>query len=152
MGGGVSRTGPLRRFQAVKVQIFGGFPVENPTKKANCLKALLRGIALSEYGSEGLRARLGGLSEYGSVAFLVERPTTGNTGRTVLGHCPNPSKKRYMRILLLWGLNYDFEYTYTYVNNSEHHQFLNSMHLPRAFRGNLSCNDRYEYTYVDLLG
>ena len=41
------------RFQAVKVPIFGGFPVENPTKKANRLKALLRGISLSEYGSEG---------------------------------------------------------------------------------------------------
>ena len=40
------------RFQAVKVPIFGGFPVENPTKKANRLKALLRGISLSEYGSE----------------------------------------------------------------------------------------------------
>ena len=59
----------------VKVRIFGGFPVENPTKKANCLKALLRGMSLSEYGSEGFRVRLRGLSEYGSVAYLVERPT-----------------------------------------------------------------------------
>ena len=59
----------------VKVPIFSGFPVENPTKKANCLKAILRGIALSEYGSEGSRVRLRGLSEYGSVAYLVERPT-----------------------------------------------------------------------------
>ena len=63
------------RFQAVKVPIFGGFPVENPTKKANRLKALLRGISLSEYGSEGFRVRLRRLSEYGSVAYLVERPT-----------------------------------------------------------------------------
>ena len=29
------------RFQAVKIPVFGGFPVENPTKKTNCLKALL---------------------------------------------------------------------------------------------------------------
>ena len=75
----------------MKVQIFSGFPVENPTKKANHLKALLRGISLSEYGSEGFRVRLRGLSKYGSVAYLVEGPTvtnTGNTGRTVLGHCP----------------------------------------------------------------
>ena len=42
------------RFRAVKVRIFGGFPVENPTKKANRLKALLRGLTLSEYGSEGV--------------------------------------------------------------------------------------------------
>ena len=41
------------RFQAVKVSIFGGFPVENPTNKATGLKALLTGISLSEYGSEG---------------------------------------------------------------------------------------------------
>ena len=58
----------------MKVPIFGGFLVENPTKKANRLKALLRGISLSEYGSEGFRVRLRGLSEYGSVAYLVERP------------------------------------------------------------------------------
>ena len=58
-----------------KVPIFGGFPVENPTQKANRLKALLRGISLSEYGSEVFRVRLRRLSEYGSVAYLVERPT-----------------------------------------------------------------------------
>ena len=63
------------RFHAVKVPIFGGFPVENPTKKANRLKALLRGISLSEYGSERFQVRLRRLSEYGSVACLVERPT-----------------------------------------------------------------------------
>ena len=63
------------RFQAVKVPIFGGYPVENPTKKANRLKALLRGISLSEYGLERFRVRLRRLSEYGSVAYLVERPT-----------------------------------------------------------------------------
>ena len=63
------------RFQAVKVPIFGGFPVENPTKKANRLKGLLRAIPLSEYGSEGFRVLLRGLSEYGSVACLLERPT-----------------------------------------------------------------------------
>ena len=63
------------RFQAVKVPSFGGFPVESPTKKANRLKALLRGFSLSEYGAEGSRVRLRGLFEYGSVAYLVERPT-----------------------------------------------------------------------------
>ena len=63
------------RFQAVKVPNFGGFPVENPTKKANRLKALLKGISLSEYGLERFRVRLRRLSEYGSVAYLVERPT-----------------------------------------------------------------------------
>ena len=31
--------------------------------------------SLSEYGSEGFRVRLRRLSEYGSVAYLVERPT-----------------------------------------------------------------------------
>ena len=62
------------RFQAVKVPIFGGLPVESPTKKANRLKALLRGISLSEYGSDGFRVRLRRLSEYGSVSYLVERP------------------------------------------------------------------------------
>ena len=30
------------RFQAVKVLIFGGFPVENPTKKATASKLFLR--------------------------------------------------------------------------------------------------------------
>ena len=35
----------------------------------------LRGISLSEYGSEGFRVQLRRLSEYGSVACLVERPT-----------------------------------------------------------------------------
>ena len=59
----------------MKVPIFGGFPVENPTKKAKRSKALLRGISLSEYGSERFRVRLRRLSEDGSVAYLVERPT-----------------------------------------------------------------------------
>ena len=53
----------LVRFQAVQVPIFGGLPVENPTKKANRLKALLRGISLSEYGSEGF--------EYGEEVVRV---------------------------------------------------------------------------------
>ena len=63
------------RFQAVKVSIFGGFQVESPTNKATGLKALLTGISLSEYGSEGFRVRLTRLSEYGSGACLVEKPT-----------------------------------------------------------------------------
>ena len=62
------------RLQAVKVQIFGGFPVENPTNKATASKLFLRGISSSEYGSDGFRVRLRRLSEYGSVAYLVERP------------------------------------------------------------------------------
>ena len=62
------------RFQVVKVPIFGGFPVESPTNTANRLRALLRGISLSEYSSERFRVRLRRLSEYGSVACLVERP------------------------------------------------------------------------------
>ena len=71
----VSRVRFRVRFQAVKVPIFGGFPVENPTNKATASKALLRGISLSEYGSEGFRVRLRRSSEYGSVAYLVEKPT-----------------------------------------------------------------------------
>ena len=71
--GGV-RVGSRVRFQAAKVSIFGGFQVENPTNKATGLKALLTGISLSEYGSEG-GVWLTRLSEYGSVACLVERPT-----------------------------------------------------------------------------
>ena len=53
----------------MKVSIFGGFPVENPTKKATGFKGVLTAISLSEYGSEGFRVRLRRLSEYGSVAY-----------------------------------------------------------------------------------
>ena len=59
----------------MKVPIFGGFPVENPTNKATTSKPNLRGISLSEYGSDLFRVRLRRLSEYGSDAYLVERPT-----------------------------------------------------------------------------
>ena len=92
------------RFQAVKVSIFGGFPVENPTKIANGLKALLRATSLSEYGSEGFRVRLRRLSEYGSVAYLVERPTR-ETGRTVLGHRRVFGSPKILRSTprLFWG-------------------------------------------------
>ena len=72
----------------MKVPIFGGFPVENPTKKANRLKALLRVISLSEYGSERFRVRLRRLSEYGSVACLVERPKRETRAEQKLGHRP----------------------------------------------------------------
>ena len=58
----------------MKVPIFGGFPVENPTNK-RLLEALLRGTSLSEYGSKGFRVQSRRLSKYGSVACLVERPT-----------------------------------------------------------------------------
>ena len=54
---------------------FGGFPVENPTHKATAAKLFLRNISLSEYGSRGFQVRLRRLSEYGSVAYSVERPT-----------------------------------------------------------------------------
>ena len=57
----------------MKVPIFGGFPVDNPTKKATASKTSLREISLSEYSSEGFRVRLKRLSKYGSVAYLVER-------------------------------------------------------------------------------
>ena len=81
----------------MKVPIFSGFPVENPTKKANRLKALLRGVSLSEYGSERFRVRLRGLSEYGSVAYFVERPTRETQAEqysdTVLRN-PGPSLTR----------------------------------------------------------
>ena len=59
----------------MKVSIFGGFPVGSPTRKATSSKLFQRGISLSEYGSEGFRVRLRRLSEYGSVVYLVERPT-----------------------------------------------------------------------------
>ena len=72
----------------MRVPIFGGLPVENPTNKANRLEALLRGISLSEYGSEGLRVRLRRSSEYGSVAYLVERPTRETRAEQYSGHRP----------------------------------------------------------------
>ena len=68
-------------------------PAWEPNSQGNGLKALLRGISLSKYGSEGFRVRLRRLSEYGSVAYLVERP---NTGRTVLGH--RPRKARFKQV------------------------------------------------------
>ena len=62
--------------QAVKVPIHvSGFSLRSPTNKATPFKALLRAISLSEYSSEGFRVRLRRLSEYGSVAYLVERLT-----------------------------------------------------------------------------
>ena len=83
------------RFQALKVQIFGGLPVENPTNKATGLKALLRATSLSEYGSEGFRVRLRRLSEYGFRCLLSWKTNTGNTGRTVLGHRPIRSRAEH---------------------------------------------------------
>ena len=38
-------------------------------------RSSFKGISLSEHGSEGFRVRLKRLSEYGSVAYLAERPT-----------------------------------------------------------------------------
>ena len=45
------------------------------TKKTRIGSSSAEGISLSEYGLEGSRVRLRRLSEYGSVACLVERPT-----------------------------------------------------------------------------
>ena len=59
---------------------FRWIPSWEPNQQSNRLKALLRGISLSEYGSEGFRVRLRRLSEYGSVAYLVERPLGGRFG------------------------------------------------------------------------
>ena len=42
---------------------------------SNRLKALLKEVSLSEHGSEVFRVRFRRLSEYGPVAYLVERPT-----------------------------------------------------------------------------
>ena len=46
-----------------------------PNWEREGLKARPRGISLSEYGSEWFWVRLRGFSEYGSIAYLVERPT-----------------------------------------------------------------------------
>ena len=58
-----------------EIACFRWIPTWEPNSQAIRLKALLSGISLSEYGSEGFRVRLRRLSEYGSVAYLVERPT-----------------------------------------------------------------------------
>ena len=50
-------------------------PSWEPNQHSNLLKALLRGISVSEYSSEVFRVRLRRFSENGSVAYLVERPT-----------------------------------------------------------------------------
>ena len=42
-------------FQAVKVPIFGGFPVENPTRKAAASKLFQGGFLRPRVGSEGFR-------------------------------------------------------------------------------------------------
>ena len=57
-----------------KQQGLEGQGVENPTKK-QFLQSSSEGISLSKYSSEVFRVRLRRLSEYGSVAYLVERPT-----------------------------------------------------------------------------
>ena len=88
----------------MKVPVFGGFPVDNPTKKAAASKTNLRAISLSEYGSEGFRVRLKRWSEYGSVAYLVERATRETQAEqySVLdddGHRPNSdSEIKKMRL------------------------------------------------------
>ena len=54
---------------------FRWIPTWEPNQQGNRLNALLRRISLFEYGSEGFRVWLRRLSEYGSVAYLVGRPT-----------------------------------------------------------------------------
>ena len=49
-------------------------PSWEPNSQGDRLKALLRGISLSEYGSEGFQVLSRRVSENGSVAYLVERP------------------------------------------------------------------------------
>ena len=64
-----------------------------PDYQSNCLKALLSGISLSEYGAEGFRVRLRRLSEYGSVTYQVERLTRETRAANRLGvwKCHTPS-------------------------------------------------------------
>ena len=65
---------------------FRWIPTWEPKSQGKRLKALLKRISLSNYGSKGFRVRLRRLSVYGSVAVLKDM---GNTGRTVLGHHPS---------------------------------------------------------------
>ena len=65
----------LVQFQAVKVPIFGGFPVENPTQKATTSKLFKGEFLCPSTVRRGFQLRLTRLSEHGSVACLVERPT-----------------------------------------------------------------------------
>ena len=76
------------QFQAVKVPIFGGFPLESPTEKAKPPQS-------SSKGNFFVRVRFGEVSstveEVVRVRFcclLSWKTKTGNTGRTVLGHRP----------------------------------------------------------------
>ena len=54
---------------------FGGFPVENPTNKANRPQSSSKGNFFVRVRFGGVLSTLKRLSEYGSVACLVERPT-----------------------------------------------------------------------------
>ena len=53
---------------------FRWIPTWQPNSQGNPHKAPLREIPLSEYSSKGFWVGLGRLSEYSSVAYLVERP------------------------------------------------------------------------------
>ena len=63
------------RFQAVKVPFSVDSQLRAQLRKQPPQSSSKGTFSLSEYGSEGLRVRLKSLSEYGSVACLVERPT-----------------------------------------------------------------------------
>ena len=89
-----STRGPLEKFTSLEVRAKNLMDMRLFLKlRSNCLKALLRGISLSEYPSEGFRVRLSRLSKYVSVAFLVERPTREPQAKqysdTVLKQNPN---------------------------------------------------------------
>ena len=75
-------------------------------RKQTASKLFLRGIAWSEYGSEGFRSRLRRLSEYGSVAYLVERPTRETRAEqysdTVLISLGRPRTCPIWFLLLVW--------------------------------------------------
>ena len=63
------------RFQVVNVPIFGEFWLGNPTKKATASKLFSWKSLCPSTVRMGFWVRSRRLSEYGSVAYLAERPT-----------------------------------------------------------------------------
>ena len=94
------RTGRL-----VKAPIFfGGIPSWKPNYSKQPPQMLLhKGITLSEYGSEGFRVRLRRLSEYGFLAYFVERPTWETRGLWE-GVVPGTSAQSFVLCFsVFWG-------------------------------------------------
>ena len=56
-----------------------------------------------DLSAEVFGVRLRQLSEYGSVAYLVEKTHMGNTGRTVLGHRPKKALLKRRALHLRFG-------------------------------------------------